>query len=41
VGFMRDGRMIAEGRPDEILSASGMPSLEDAFLSFASKADRS
>jgi ABC-2 type transport system ATP-binding protein len=41
VGFMRDGRMIAEGRPDEILSASGMPSLEDAFLAFASKADRS
>jgi ABC-2 type transport system ATP-binding protein len=41
VGFMRDGRMIAEGRPDDILSASGMPSLEDAFLSFASKADRS
>jgi ABC-2 type transport system ATP-binding protein len=41
VGFMRDGRMIAEGRPDEILRSSGMPSLEDAFLSFASKADRS
>ncbi len=41
VGFMRDGRMIAEGRPDEILSSSGMPSLEDAFLAYASKVDGS
>jgi ABC-2 type transport system ATP-binding protein len=40
VGFMRDGRLIAEGEPDEILSASGTASLEEAFLALSRKADR-
>ncbi len=40
VGFMRDGRMIAEGEPDEILRASGTSSLEEAFLALSRKADR-
>jgi ABC-2 type transport system ATP-binding protein len=35
VGFMRDGRCIAEGRPGEILAESGTVSLEDAFLAYS------
>lgn len=35
VGFMRDGRLIAEGRPGEILEISGTTSLEDAFLIYS------
>ena len=41
VGFMRDGRLIAEGEPAEILSMAGVVSLEDAFLALSRKADRS
>ncbi len=32
IGFMKSGRLIAEGEPDEILKTSGTNSLEDAFL---------
>jgi ABC-2 type transport system ATP-binding protein len=35
VGMMRLGEMMAEGSPQELLSASSASSLEDAFLSFA------
>ncbi len=39
VGFMRSGRLIAEGTPDEILRAAGTASLEDAFLALSKEAD--
>jgi ABC-2 type transport system ATP-binding protein len=35
IGFMKSGRLIAEGEPDEILERSGTNSLEDAFLKFS------
>ncbi|MHB8781283.1 MAG: ABC transporter ATP-binding protein [Candidatus Geothermincolia bacterium] len=35
VGFMRNGRLIAEGGPADLLAASGCASLEDAFIKFA------
>jgi ABC-2 type transport system ATP-binding protein len=35
VGFMRNGWLIAEGRPGEILQESGAASLEDAFLTYS------
>jgi len=35
IGFMHDGRLIAEGKPDELLSMTGCACLEDAFMSFA------
>jgi len=35
IGFMRGGRLIAEGRPSELLQSSNTESLEDAFLEFA------
>jgi len=35
VGFMRKGKLIAEGEPDQLLSDTGTESLEDAFLMFA------
>jgi ABC-2 type transport system ATP-binding protein len=35
VGFMRSGKLIAEGEPQAILKESGTKSLEDAFLFFA------
>lgn len=36
LAFMRDGRVIAEGTPDELRQATGRPqaTLEDAFLHF-------
>jgi len=35
VGFMRSGRLIAEGGPAAVLHESGAMSLEDAFLFYA------
>ncbi len=40
VGFMRSGRLIAEGTPQEILREAGASSLEDAFLALSREADR-
>jgi ABC-2 type transport system ATP-binding protein len=40
VGFMRSGRLIAEGTPAEILREAGTASLEDAFLALSKEADR-
>lgn len=34
VGFVRAGRLVAEGPPTELLARTGTTSLEDAFLSF-------
>jgi ABC-2 type transport system ATP-binding protein len=39
VGFMRHGRLIAEGRPGDVLREAATGSLEDAFLFFARRAD--
>ena len=39
IGFMKSGRLIAEGEPSEILEISGTDSLEDAFLEFAKKSE--
>ena len=35
IGFMKSGRLIAEGEPYEIMKSSGTNSLEDAFLKFS------
>ncbi len=35
IGFMRTGKLIAEGEPTNILSSAGVSSLEDAFLYYA------
>jgi len=35
VGMMRLGRLIAEGRPDELMQQTGTKDLESAFISFA------
>jgi ABC-2 type transport system ATP-binding protein len=35
IGFMREGRLIAEGTPKEILERTATDSLEDAFLKAA------
>jgi ABC-2 type transport system ATP-binding protein len=35
IGFLREGRLMAEGSPKEILEQAGVASLEDAFLEFA------
>lgn len=35
VGLLRQGRLIAEGRPQELMDAQGRRSLEDVFLSLA------
>lgn len=32
--FLRDGRILADGRPDELKSRAGVQTLEDAFLHF-------
>jgi ABC-2 type transport system ATP-binding protein len=37
IGFMREGRLIAEGRPAEILEEAGTSSLEDAFMELAGR----
>ena len=34
-GFMREGRLIAEGSPEQLRQRSGMTDLEQAFLKFA------
>lgn len=34
IGFMREGLLIAEGSPQELLDATATDSLEDAFLDF-------
>lgn len=36
LGFVRDGRLLTTGSPDEIRARSGTESLEDAFLILAS-----
>jgi ABC-2 type transport system ATP-binding protein len=35
LAFIRDGRVIAEGSPDELRRKAGMTTLEDAFLRLA------
>lgn len=35
LGFMREGRLIAEGSPEQLRQSSGMTDLEHAFLKFA------
>lgn len=35
IGFMHNGRLMAEGQPEELLSLTGAACLEDAFMSFA------
>jgi ABC-2 type transport system ATP-binding protein len=35
IGFMKEGRLIAEDVPDELLQRTATDSLEDAFLEFA------
>jgi len=35
LGFIRDGRLIAEGRHDELIGRTGAVTLEEAFLAFA------
>lgn len=37
IGFMRRGRLIAEGAPQELLTKTGTDSLEDAFVEFSKK----
>jgi ABC-2 type transport system ATP-binding protein len=40
IGFMRNGRLIAEGTVEELLELAGTDGLEDAFMKFAEKVDR-
>jgi len=35
LGFLRDGRLLAEGSPGELRQRAGATTLEDAFLAFA------
>ena len=35
VGFMRQGKLIAEGVPEDLMKETGTDSLEDAFLKYA------
>ena len=35
VGFIQGGRLIADGRPDEILRSTGTESLEEAFIALS------
>jgi ABC-2 type transport system ATP-binding protein len=35
IGFIRKGRIIAEGSPEELLDKTGTHSLEDAFVEFS------
>jgi ABC-2 type transport system ATP-binding protein len=41
IGFMREGRLIAEGQPAEILDEAGTSSLEDAFMELSGRVSRS
>jgi ABC-type multidrug transport system ATPase subunit len=36
IGLMHRGRLIAEGRPGEVVKEAGAVDLEDAFLKLAS-----
>ena len=40
IGFMKSGRLIAEGEPDEILKTSDTNSLEDAFLKISREGEK-
>ena len=40
IGFMREGLLIAEGSPQELLTATITDSLEDAFLEFTKLVER-
>jgi ABC-2 type transport system ATP-binding protein len=40
IGFMKSGRLIAEGEPDEILKTSDTNSLEDAFLKISREGEQ-
>ncbi len=40
IGFMHNGRLIAEGRPDELLQMTCTQCLEDAFMDFAGGRER-
>jgi ABC-2 type transport system ATP-binding protein len=35
IGFMHNGRLIAEGKPGELLEMTGTDNLEDAFMAFS------
>ena len=37
VGFIQNGKMIAEGEPEEILRSTGCKSLEEAFIALSSR----
>lgn len=40
IGLLRQGSLIAEGTPEDIISSTGKQSLEDAFLVIASRLGR-
>lgn len=37
IGFMHNGYLIAEGRPDEVLQQAGTDDLEDAFMTLSER----
>ncbi len=40
IGFMHNGRLIAEGKPGELLEMTGAHNLEDAFMAFSEAGNR-
>jgi ABC-2 type transport system ATP-binding protein len=40
IGFMHNGRLIAEGEPHELLQMTGTDNLEDAFMHFSASEER-
>ena len=40
IGLLRQGRLIAEGAPEDIIASSGAKSLEDAFLILAARGEQ-
>lgn len=40
VGLINNGKLVAEGSPQELIHSSGTKSLEEAFLSFSNKDNR-
>ena len=40
IGFMHNGQLYAEGRPDEVLREAGTDNLEDAFMVLAERGER-
>jgi len=40
IGFMHNGRLIAEGRPSEVLEEAGTADLEDAFMELSMREER-